>query len=235
VIPLFQNQDAGALSHDEPVAVDVEGAREFGVAQRGHVAKAGLGDLDHHRFGAASNRDGASSARDESRGVADGVRAGRARGRDRLTRPAEPKRIETAAVAALGIIIGTMNGETRAGPFSVKTRNCSSTVWRPPMPLSRCSRRRGAGPLNHLAPRLVGRHQRVEREGSNRRSSLGPPNVRVSKARCACSPAPCPSRGPSIALDTHTGATNRAEARDGHPVSRNRPLWGYRDAHYSLA
>jgi len=49
--------------------------------------------------------------------------------------PPSPKRIETAAVAALGIIIGTMNGETRAGPFSVKTRNCSSTVWRPPMPV----------------------------------------------------------------------------------------------------
>src|SRR5271167_3617758 len=31
--------------------------------------------------------------------------------------PPRPKRIETAAVAALGIIIGTRKGETRSGPF----------------------------------------------------------------------------------------------------------------------
>jgi hypothetical protein len=49
--------------------------------------------------------------------------------------PPRPKRIETAAVAALGIIIGTMNGDTRSGPFSLRMRNCSITVWRPPMPV----------------------------------------------------------------------------------------------------
>ena len=49
--------------------------------------------------------------------------------------PPRPNRIDTAAVAALGIIMGTMKGDTRSGPFSLRTRTCSSTVWSPPMPV----------------------------------------------------------------------------------------------------
>ncbi len=49
--------------------------------------------------------------------------------------PPRPKRMDTAAVAALGIIMGTMKGDTRSGPFSNRTRYCSRTVCRPPMPV----------------------------------------------------------------------------------------------------
>ena len=49
--------------------------------------------------------------------------------------PPSPKRIETAAVAALGIIMGTMKGETRSGPFAFSTATWSSTVCSPPMPV----------------------------------------------------------------------------------------------------
>ena len=49
--------------------------------------------------------------------------------------PPRPKRIDTLAVAALGIIMGTMKGDTRDGPFSLRTRTCSRTVCRPPMPV----------------------------------------------------------------------------------------------------
>ena len=79
----------GALAHDETVSADVEGAGELGVAQRGHVAESGLGDLDHHRFGAAGDRDGATSRRDQARGVANGVGAGRTGRGHRLARSAE--------------------------------------------------------------------------------------------------------------------------------------------------
>src|SRR5664280_3655433 len=38
VVPLLENQDAGAFTHYESIAVDVKGPREFLVAERGHVA-----------------------------------------------------------------------------------------------------------------------------------------------------------------------------------------------------
>ena len=49
--------------------------------------------------------------------------------------PWKPCRMETAAGAALGIIIGTMKGETRREPFSCLTRICSSRVAMPPIPV----------------------------------------------------------------------------------------------------
>ena len=49
--------------------------------------------------------------------------------------PCSPKRIEMAAPAALAIIIGTRNGETRRSPFSIRTTTCSSRVCSPPTPV----------------------------------------------------------------------------------------------------
>ncbi|CAB4886569.1 unannotated protein [freshwater metagenome] len=49
--------------------------------------------------------------------------------------PRRPYRMEMAAPAALAIIIGTRNGDTRRSPFSTSTRICSSSVPRPPTPV----------------------------------------------------------------------------------------------------
>ena len=64
--------------------------------------------------------------------------------------PPRPKRMETAAVAALGIIIGTMKGETRSTPRSSSTRYCSSTVCRPPMPVVTTLPPSSIGPVRPL-------------------------------------------------------------------------------------
>ncbi len=42
-----------------------------------------------------------------------------------------------AAPAALGIIIGTVNGDTRRSPFSLRTTICSSVDRRPPTPVAK--------------------------------------------------------------------------------------------------
>ena len=49
--------------------------------------------------------------------------------------PCSPQRIEIAAPAALAIIIGTRNGETRRSPFSTRTTTWPSSVRRPPTPV----------------------------------------------------------------------------------------------------
>jgi hypothetical protein len=49
--------------------------------------------------------------------------------------PWRPWRIETAAVGAFAIIIGTRNGETRRSPRSRRIWIWSSRVWMPPMPV----------------------------------------------------------------------------------------------------
>jgi hypothetical protein len=49
--------------------------------------------------------------------------------------PWKPWRIETAAGAALGIIIGTKKGETRRAPLSRSTFISASRVSIPPMPV----------------------------------------------------------------------------------------------------
>ncbi|EAL13276.1 hypothetical protein protein [Bacillus cereus G9241] len=48
--------------------------------------------------------------------------------------PFAPVAIDTWPAAISGIIIGTKNGLTRRGPFSVKILNCSSYVSIPPIP-----------------------------------------------------------------------------------------------------
>ena len=45
--------------------------------------------------------------------------------------------MEIAAPAALAIIIGTRNGETRRSPFSIRVMTCSSSVCRPPTPVAK--------------------------------------------------------------------------------------------------
>ena len=49
--------------------------------------------------------------------------------------PWKPYFIDTAAGAALGIIMGMRNGDTRRAPFSFITMIWSSRVWIPPMPV----------------------------------------------------------------------------------------------------
>src|SRR5881394_2259286 len=44
--------------------------------------------------------------------------------------------METEAPAALAIIIGTRNGDTRRSPFSSRSWICSSSVVRPPTPVA---------------------------------------------------------------------------------------------------
>ena len=51
--------------------------------------------------------------------------------------PVSPKRIARCPAAAFAISIGTMNGDTRFGPFSSSTRCCCSSVWIPPMPVAK--------------------------------------------------------------------------------------------------
>ena len=51
--------------------------------------------------------------------------------------PCSPKRIEIAAPAAFGIIIGTRNGDTRRSPLVRSTAICSSVVFRPPTPVAK--------------------------------------------------------------------------------------------------
>ena len=96
--------------------------------------------------------------------------------------PPSPKRIETAAVAALGIIIGTRKGDTRSGPLRVQhdvlvERRLQSTDAGGDDAGGVVERALEAA----LAPRLVGRHQRVEREGIETAQLLGVAEVRGVK------------------------------------------------------
>ena len=50
--------------------------------------------------------------------------------------PVQPNRIEITPAVAFGIIIGTKNGLTRAGPFSKNTLQFSCMVVRPPTPVA---------------------------------------------------------------------------------------------------
>ena len=63
--------------------------------------------------------------------------------------PCRPHRIEIAAPAALAIIIGTRNGDTRRSPFSMRTMTCSSSVRRPPTPVAKIvPKRAGSAPTS---------------------------------------------------------------------------------------
>ena len=63
--------------------------------------------------------------------------------------PRQPNRIDTVAAAALLIIIGTRNGDTRFSPFSWRRTICSSSVWRPPTPVPMSTpERSGSAPIS---------------------------------------------------------------------------------------
>ena len=59
--------------------------------------------------------------------------------------PVKPNRIAMWPLAAFAIRAGTMNGETRPGPFSRSTRCCASSVWMPPMPVAKITPARSEG------------------------------------------------------------------------------------------
>ncbi len=50
--------------------------------------------------------------------------------------PVRPYLIARCPAAAFAISIGTMNGETRPGPFSSRTECWCKSVWMPPIPVA---------------------------------------------------------------------------------------------------
>src|SRR5262245_44056418 len=87
VLEFFQHDNAGALAHDEAVAVLVVGTRGLlrliveGGAQRPAGGEAGDRQATDRALGAARNHDVGIIERDQPRGIADGMCAGRT-GRD---------------------------------------------------------------------------------------------------------------------------------------------------------
>ena len=82
----LEHDDAGALTHDEAVAIPVVGARGLGGlvvemgCERAAGREAGHGDAADRALGAAGDHDVGIVQRDQARCIADGMRAGRARG-----------------------------------------------------------------------------------------------------------------------------------------------------------
>ena len=101
VLELLEHDDAGAFAHDEAVAVLVIGARRLlgpiveAGRQRAAGGEAGDRDAADRRFGAAGDHHVGIAQRDQPRGVADGVRAGRAGGDDGVVRALSSCLIET--------------------------------------------------------------------------------------------------------------------------------------------
>ena len=59
--------------------------------------------------------------------------------------PVNPRRMAMWPLAALAMSAGTMNGETRPGPFSSRTLCWMSSVWMPPIPVAKTTPARSAG------------------------------------------------------------------------------------------
>ena len=92
---LLEHQDAGALADDEAVAVLVEGpAGGAGVvvaaAERAQRVEPGDAEVGDRRFAAARDHRVALAVADVVEGGADAVRAGGARGGDRVVRALGP-------------------------------------------------------------------------------------------------------------------------------------------------
>jgi len=66
--------------------------------------------------------------------------------------PRNPKRMDTVAAPALDMIIGTMNGETRRGPFSWWTMIWVSIVSSPPTPVPMMTPVRAGSALSPSSP-----------------------------------------------------------------------------------
>ena len=89
--------------------------------------------------------------------------------------PCHPYRIETAAAGALGIIIGTRNGETRLAPRASRTSIWSSSVPMPPMPVPIDVARRAGSAVSSPAISIAwaAAASAYWEHGSLRRASLG--------------------------------------------------------------
>ena len=112
---------AAALADHEPVARDVEGARDADPGQRGHVAEAGDGDVRHRVLAAPGEHHVAAPERDQPRGVRHRVGARGAGRRHRLARAAQARSAaRPPAAPAFGMSIGTKKGETRSRPAVVE-------------------------------------------------------------------------------------------------------------------
>ncbi len=91
----FQHDDAGALTHDEPIAIAIIRTRRLGrivvEARRQRAARneARHADAADRAFGAAGDHHLRIAQRHEPRGVTDGMGAGCARRDDRMVRPLE--------------------------------------------------------------------------------------------------------------------------------------------------
>ena len=151
--------------------------------------------------------------------------------------PPRPKRIETAAVAAFGIIIGTRKGDTRSGPREVEHGILFERGLQ-----SADTRRDDAARVVEVsgeparAPRFVGCHQRIEREGVETAQLLGVAEVGGVKGRNALGGG-CfgfRERAPE-GVDAFSGTRQGAETGDGDSAAVDRPRGSNGDAHYSLA
>ena len=59
--------------------------------------------------------------------------------------PVKPNRMAMWPAAAFAMSAGTMNGDTRPGPFSSSTRCAASRVWMPPIPVAKITPARSDG------------------------------------------------------------------------------------------
>jgi hypothetical protein len=140
VLHLLEDQDPGALAHHEAVAVAIEGpAGGAGVVVAGRHGAHGAEAADGERVTEASAPPAmTTSARavlDGAHRLADGVGAGGA-GRHRApVRPLGAEQDADLPGAMLMIICGMKNGLMRRTPFSAATRQVSSRLPMPPMPL----------------------------------------------------------------------------------------------------
>ncbi len=100
--------------------------------------------------------------------------------------PRRPSFMAIWPAAALGISWGTVNGETRLGPFSRITASLASSELMPPMPVANTTpvsslSTPSSMPLSSQASRAAARANWVER--SSRLASLGPRLAAGSKSR----------------------------------------------------
>jgi len=120
MLQLLEHDHAGALAHDEAVAILVIGARGplrlivEGRAQRPAGAEAGDGQPRDRRFGAARHHHVGIAQRDQPRGVADRMRAGRAGGHDRVVRPLQAMADRDMAGSQVDDVAGDEEGADAA-------------------------------------------------------------------------------------------------------------------------
>ena len=141
VLEILQHDDPGAFAHDEPVAILVVGARALrrriveARRERARRAKAGDGDPADRAFRATGDHHVGIAQRDQPAGIADRMRAGRARRHDGVIGPLE---LMLDRDVARRQIDQAARNEERADPAGALSPSAGSTVSampaRPPMP-----------------------------------------------------------------------------------------------------